>query len=233
MSIKSFRDKLKKNLKYHIADSTILSSIDSPIAAALETFVAGITNENSIKARFWGWGLTYAGLGRLYSAGLDKSREIFHVKPQTSEKVKQIHDASYAIAYCMTMCPPFYYASGVRDFKQIMIATVASMGLGLAMGGPAGYAMDAFRDFVGVETNDRVPLSLEGLAKTFDKVPFTKYLADKTRNVESAVRRLKPTTKKCIAGLFVAGCIGATAAVYEVNAHFSHNDSHLTISSSH
>jgi hypothetical protein len=185
----SVMEKIKDNLKYHLVDSTALMGFSSPIFAALETSIAGISHENSIHARLLAVGLTYAGLGRIFSKGMDLSRKMFHIKPETKERLKQLHDASYATAYNILISPLFYYAAGVRDIKQIAMGTAMSMGFAFVAGGPMGYAVDAFRDLTGLKSSERVP---------------------------ELVRRQNPNIKKGLAALLTAGMIAATAGVYSV-----------------
>ncbi len=183
----SLAGKVKDILKYHVVDSTALMAVSTPVFAAFETYCAGMTDDNSLHARLLAVGLTYAGMGRLFSKGLDVSRKLFKIKPETKEKVKQIHDATYAAAYNLAICPPFYYAAGVRDPEQIALGTAAGVGFALVVGGPMGYAVDAFRDLTGLKKSERLP---------------------------ALVERQNSKTKRGLAALLVGGAIALTAGVY-------------------
>lgn len=181
--------KLKEGFNYQIVDSTALMAVTTPFFAALETFAAGMSDKHSINARLLAVGLTYAGMGRLFSKGLDASRGLFNIKPETKERLKQIHDASYAATYNLVMTPAFYYASGLRDAKKIAIGTLIATGLVSIIGGPMGYVVDAFRDLTGLKKSERLPNLLE---------------------------RQSPKLKKCFVGLLIAGSIAATTGIYSL-----------------
>lgn len=183
----SLAEKVKDGLKYHIVDSTALMAFSTPVFAAFETSCAGMSNETSLNARLLAVGLTYAGMGRLFSKGLDVSRKLFKIKPETKEKMKQLHDAAYATAYNLVICPPFYYAAGVRDPEQIALGTAAGMGFALVVGGPMGYAVDAFRDLTGLKESERLP---------------------------ELVNKQNSRVKKGLAALLVGGAIALTAGIY-------------------
>ena len=185
----SLAGKVKDSLKYHVVDSTSLMAVSTPIFAAFETQCADMSDENSLHARLLAVGLTYAGMGRLFSKGLDVSRKIFKINPETTEKMKHLHDAAYAAAYNLVICPPFYYAAGVRDPKQIAWGTAAGVGFALVVGGPMGYAVDAFRDLTGLKESERLP---------------------------ELVSRQNSKIKKGLAALLVGGVIALTAGIYSL-----------------
>ena len=184
---------LLEALKYHLSDSTALLTATTPLFAAFETFMAGISIENSINARLLGTGLTYAGLGRVFTKGMDLSRKLFKITPETKERVKQAHDAAYAISYNFLMSPLFYYIAGVRDIKQIALGTVSSMGLALIAGGPMGYSVDAFRDLTGLKNSERIP---------------------------KIISKSSPKIKKSLVALLAAASIGLTAEVYNLKTQY-------------
>lgn len=186
----SFFQRAKKRIKTHVVDSTALLSASNPLFAGFETMAAGMTNEESINTRCLAAVLTYAGMGRLFTKGMDVSREIFKIKPETSERLKQVHDTAYAMAYNAVISPAFYLAAGVRDVKPIMIGTACSVGLSLIAGGPMGYAVDAFRDLTGIKESERLP---------------------------QLVRSQNRKVKLGLAGLLMAGSIYATSLVYDIN----------------
>lgn len=181
---------LKESLKMHIVDSTALITATVPILAAFETYVAGMSNENSINSRLLVTGVSFAGMASLFSKGMDLSRKVMHIKPETKERVKQIHDAAYSTIYNVLISPPFYYAAGVRDVKQIAIGTATIAGLSLFMGGPVGYAVDSFRDLTGIKESERLP---------------------------NFVQRQNKNVKRGLAALLIASSFAITSGVYESN----------------
>jgi len=188
MTLNQYFKKSKKALKTHLVDSTALMVPSTPLFGAFETFVAGMSVENSIHARALAYGLTYAGMGRLFTKGLDISRNLFKIKPETKERVKQFHDTAYAVTYNLAISPFFYYAAGVRDFKQIAIGTGMAMGVALFIGGPMGYFVDGYRDLMGIKDSKRIPRAVSGQS---------------------------PRIKKTIAALVLSSSIGLTAGLYQ------------------
>jgi len=199
MTIKNLTEKLK----YHFVDSTAVMTITNPVMAALETSpLVGMTNDVSMNARMLGTTLTYLGLGSLYAKGRDLSKRIFHITPETTEKTKQVHDALYAVGYLLALNPPFYYASGSRDIKEIAMGTIASASAGLILGGPAGYLIDSFRDLTGLKESERVP---------------------------ELVKRQNSKIKKGIATALVVVSIGVTGLIYSFNRDNSNKYNNQTV----
>jgi len=58
---KSKTGKFRDNLKYHFVDSTALLVESTPVFAAFEIGIAGMSDEVSINARMLAVGLTYLG----------------------------------------------------------------------------------------------------------------------------------------------------------------------------
>lgn len=184
---------LKEEAPSYLVDSTSLLAASTPIFAALETNVAGFSNENSVNARLLGTGLTFAGMGKLFTGGLRRSRKLFKIKEETTrESLINLHDAAYAVAYNLVISPPFYLLAGVRDLKQIAIGTGLSMGFALVAGGPIGYAVDSFKDLTGLEECKR-------------------------RGYPELVRKQPPYIKRIIAAGLVAASIALTSGVYQIN----------------
>jgi hypothetical protein len=177
------------SLKTHLVDSTAIMVASTPVFGAFELFIAGMSNENSINSRFLVTGLTYLGLGRVFTKGMDTSRKLFKINKETSEKIKQVHDAAYAVAYNAVMGPIFYYIAGVRDINQVAIGTLCGMSLGLVLGSPMGYTVDAYRDFFGLKESERLP----------------NFIKNQSRKV-----------KLGLAGILAATSFGLTAGLYYI-----------------
>lgn len=186
---KGLLSRIRDNINYHLVDSTAINVTVTPIFTIFETSVAGMSDENSLNARTLAVTLNYAGLGRVFSKGLDISRKLFNINPETSEKIKQLHDAVYAVGYCAVLQPPFYYAAGVRNLKEIAIGTAVGMGLALCIGGPVGHTVDSFRDLTGLQKSERVP---------------------------NFIRKQNSKIKKGIAVALTAASIGLTAGIYKL-----------------
>jgi len=181
------KDWVKNNSKLHLIDSTAILTIGTPISAAMEVGLAGMSDEVSMNARLIAVGLYYGGLGSIVSRGRDLWRKGFKITDTAKERIQFIHDAAYLTAFNSVFNPVFYYASGSRDLKEIAIATVAAAGLSLSLGGVAGYAIDGFRDLTGLKESQRVPKS---------------------------IREKDSKTKKSLAALAVAGSLALTAGIY-------------------
>ena len=202
-SIKKLYENSKKNVATHLTDSTALMIASTPAFAAFETFVAKMPHDQSLHARYLAVGATFAGMGRLFTGGMDLSRKLFHISQETPEKNKQVHDALYAITYNAIMGPLFYLGAGARDFKQIAIGTACGMGLALFMGGPMGYAVDSYRDFIGINNSTRLPVSIQNKSRS---------------------------SKLALASILAAASVGLTAGVYELSSYLNRNNNQSQIS---
>jgi hypothetical protein len=127
----------------------------------METGIAGMSLETSLYARLIGTGLTYAGMGSVYTWSLGKSRALFDITEESHLNLKKLHDTLYTTSYCLAISPLFYYLSGSRDVKEIAIGTAMGGVFALATGGITGYAVDAYRDFAGIGKSGRLPKFLE------------------------------------------------------------------------
>ena len=183
-------NKVADSLKYHVVDSTALLAESTPIFAIFETRLAGMSDDISMNARLFAAGLTYlGGMGYAYAKGRDLSRKLFKIKDATKEKIQSFHDAVYSGAFNLVVAPAIYFASGVRDPKEIAIGTASAIALGLVNGAPMGYAVDLFRDLTGLKDCERP-------------------------SYPNMLKRQSSKTKKSLAALLTAGTIALTAGVY-------------------
>lgn len=178
---------ISSGLANHVVDSTAIITAINPVMSIVEKTINGMSNDVSINARILGTAMTFGGLGSVYSRGRDFSRKLFRVKASATEKAKQIHDTLYSMAYAVIISPPFYYAAGSRDLKEIVMGTLATVGVGTFFGGYMGYSIDAFRGLTGIEESERLP---------------------------ELVRKQNSYTQKGLAALLTAGSVGAMAAIY-------------------
>ncbi len=195
------KDWIKNNSKLYFADSTALLAESTPILAAFETGLAGMSDEISMNARLLGAGLTYFGLGYSYTKGRDLSKKLFKIKDATKEKMQILHDSLYTGAFSLGVSPLIYLASGARDFKEIAIGTASAVALGLVNGAPVAYSVDLFRDLTGLKNCERP-------------------------SYPNLLKNLKSKTKKGLAALVLAGSLGLTAGVYSLtsNEETNYND---------
>ncbi|MFA4820129.1 MAG: hypothetical protein WC613_04185 [Candidatus Aenigmatarchaeota archaeon] len=177
-------------LKNHFIDSTAIITATNPMYTALEMGPAGMSSETSMHARMLGSLLTYAGFGSLYAQGRDFSKKVFGITDAASERTKALHDTLYTFVYLAALQPPFYYAAGSRNIKEIAIGTIGSAVMGLLSGPVTGYTVDSYRDFTGLKESERLP---------------------------NFIKNQTPRTKKYAAALLTATSVGSLAAFYSLN----------------
>ncbi|MEK6891075.1 MAG: hypothetical protein AABX03_02965 [Nanoarchaeota archaeon] len=161
--------KIQKFGKYYLVDSTSGLTESTPIFAAFETQIVGMSPEVSMNARLYTAGLTYLGTGYLFAKGRDSWRSMLNVNDESSNKVQGITDSLYGGLFTLAICPPLYMLSGSRDFKEIALASVVSAGLATFNGFFAGYAIDLGRDLTGVKESARIPKTIKNRSKTFKR----------------------------------------------------------------
>jgi hypothetical protein len=233
---------VKNNWKMHAVDSTALAFASNPIFGALEVNAGKIfqhvpffkdhtmdmSDDVSAYTRLTGTALAYAGLGLLISRGRDLSRKLTGIVVTTKEKTKAIHDSLYLGGLNIFIAPGMYSASQALAGEEIKSATLIAgtsiaVGFGLTCGPIMGYAVDALRDFTGVEENDRVPSSfsnLEASVRNIEKgkmgfcVPFSNYICEKLDGVSNYFKNATLSTKRKFAAASVGGLLAATCGVY-------------------
>src|SRR3989344_5121862 len=97
--------RVKDSLTYHLVDSTALLAESTPIFAAFETGIAGMSDDISINARLIATGLAYAGVGTALAKGRDLWRKAFKVSDTTKERVQMLHDTAYLAAFNLVTAP--------------------------------------------------------------------------------------------------------------------------------
>jgi len=148
-------DFLKKNGKQHVIDTTAMLTESNPAYCFFEVGISGMSDEHSIKSRFIVAGMAYGGLGFAYARGRDLWKRVFKITDQTSEKKQFVHDSLYNGLFSATVSVPIYLLSGVRDPKELAIATGCSIAFGAVNGVPQGITTDIYRDLTGIEKCER------------------------------------------------------------------------------
>ena len=189
MDTKKIKDWIKHNSKAYLIDSTAVCTVANPIYALIETNVAGMSDETSIKARILGTLLTYVGMGSAISKGSDFSRKLFKITDKTKEKIQFIHDATYLAAFNAAIGPIFYYASGSRDPKEIALGTLGGLCFGLVSGYPFRYSIDTHRDLSGLGVCER-------------------------KSYPSLIKNRSSKFKKSLVGFLAAASIATTIGIY-------------------
>lgn len=190
MADKSILKRLKRGVEFHLVDATALLAESTPVLAAFETGIAGMSVQVSLNARIIAASLTYfGGTGYLYAKGRDLSRKLFKIQDGTKERIQHFHDSAYLGAFNLVIAPLLYVASGARDRKEIAIGTATAIAFGLVNGGPMGYVLDMFRDLTNLKECNRS--SYPGLLKTQN-----------------------PTVKKGLFALFTLLAVVATWCIY-------------------
>ncbi|MHA1989108.1 MAG: L-alanine exporter AlaE [Promethearchaeota archaeon] len=143
-------------MKHHLVDGTALLAESTPVFAAFEVGLAGMSDEVSLNARLFAAGLTYfGGMGYAYAKGRDLYRRFLHITDKTKERKQTINDAIYTGLFNLIVAPIIYVASGARDIKEIAIGTASAVAFGAVNGIPMGYSVDTFRDLTGLKECDR------------------------------------------------------------------------------
>jgi hypothetical protein len=193
MKTKGKIDQLKEGLKSHVVDTTALLAESNPVFVAFEVGLAGMSNAVSLNSKFIVAGISYGGVGSLFSRGRDLSRRLCHVRDETSEVLQHAHDLGYTAVFNLVASPIIYYAAGSRDFKEMAIATGSSMLFGGANGSLVGYAVDVFRDLTGTRECNR-------------------------SSYPNFIKRQNSKVKKTIAAGLVATSIGLMSGIYALNS---------------
>jgi len=181
--------KLKDKLKYHLVDSTSILVESTPIFAAYEILLVGMSDDISLNARIIAGGLSYMGMGTALAKGRDLWRKKFGINDETREKIQTVHDTLYLGAFNLFAGPLLYFASGSRDLKEIAAATGLAILIGGANGAPVGYAIDIGRDLTGLRNCERP-------------------------SYPESLKRMSSKTKMGLAALLTAGTIALTAGIY-------------------
>jgi hypothetical protein len=169
----SFSAKAKSLLQLHFVGSTAILAESTPVLAAFETLIAGMSVHVSMNARLLAAGLTYfGGTGYLYAKGRDLSRRLFAVRDTTSERIQGTHDATYLGAFNLVFAPLLYAASGARNLREISIGTATAIAFGFVNGAPMGYTVDLFRDLTGLKECNR-PSYPQSVKKMTPKIKLT------------------------------------------------------------
>ena len=182
----------KERIRQHLTDSTAIILESTPIFAALETCLVGMSSNVSMNARLCAAGLGYAGLGFVYGKGRDVWRKMLRVTQESKERYQAFSDLTYPIVFNSIAGPLVYYFSGARNLKEIVWGTGAGIVLGAANGWFIGYAIDTFRDLTG-----------------FKECTRSSYPA--------IVKRQSQKIKAGLAALLVAGSLGLTSELYSIN----------------
>ena len=184
MTFKNIYSTIEKKL----AESTAAVAFYTPISATLETMVAQMSDEVSIKSRLASAAVTYC-LAPFFLKGRELSKKYFGIDKKSSELKKIFHDGIYAVSCIATIRPAIYLASGETDWKKIALGTAAITASGAILGPISLYVIDVFKDLIGLEQSERTP----------------KWLKKKTKKF-----------KRNIAIGFVAGSIGLTSLIYGI-----------------
>lgn len=156
------------SLKKHLVEATALITVGNPAFTALE-MICGMPHQTSINARLYGTGLIYLGLASLITKGREYSKNYWKINTEEKKHLLLIHDAFYSMSVGLITSPFFYWAMGGKNVKEIAIGTAVSACLGLGLGIPSLYAVDAFNDFANIEPSERLPKIIKNKSKKTKK----------------------------------------------------------------
>ncbi|MBR9682944.1 hypothetical protein GOV03_00185 [Candidatus Woesearchaeota archaeon] len=164
-------------VKKMIIETTAVTAMALPIYAGLETFVADMSWEISLKARIGAIFLNYLFVP-IGMKGREISKNLFKIDNQKSKgKLNSLHDALYVAAGSMLIKPALYISVGETDIKKIAVGTLATMAAGFAMGPIGLYLVDTFKDLTNVEPFERIPKVLKNKKPSFKKKVAAGFLA--------------------------------------------------------
>ncbi len=145
----------KKDRGYrHVVNSTTISSIMTPLYAAMHNII-GMTKFNSGINRLLTIGPVFLGLGDLYEYGRAKSRSFFKVDKEKFPFSYAIHDALYTAAFNAIISPIFLLASGERDPTRLLEATLFHLIVAIPSGIATGFAVDNVKDLLEIKKSKR------------------------------------------------------------------------------
>jgi hypothetical protein len=150
-----------------------------------------MSDELSINARITASLISYCGIGFLCARGRDYSRKIMKITDKTKEYIQSIHDSAYLVGFNLMAAPPIYYVAGARTFKELAAGTAIAMGFGAFMGSPMGYAVDTFRDMVGLKECNR-------------------------KAYPNLIKRQNKNVKRGLAALLAAGHVAIMTGIYSL-----------------
>ena len=168
---------LKDNLKYHLVNSAAQVSVATPTMAAYETFIVGITDEQSLYARLLGASLTFGGLGYLEAKLRDRVRKKLHVKDTSPEYIQGPVDIGSKIVFNLVRFPAVYAAIGVRSLEKLGKLTGFGIGYSVASGYFSGYAVDLARELTGIQKSKRIPGFIRNRSKPAKMAIFAGLIA--------------------------------------------------------
>ena len=148
---------IAKKLKRYAVDVVATTAVATPVLSALETMVAGMSNEVSIKARILGVGLSVAGVATIFTYGREYFRRLFGRDMNGNNLPAFTYDARYAAFFAAALSPFFYSVAGSQNIVEMGVATALNTGLAYIAGGPYGYMLDAAHELTGITEPRRLP----------------------------------------------------------------------------
>lgn len=102
--------KLRKAKRY-IVDVVATTAVTTPVLAGLETLVAGMSTEVSLKARAIGVGLAVGGVATLFTYGREYFKKLF----KNNNGIPPFrYDAQYAAFFALATSPFFLWCCRIK-----------------------------------------------------------------------------------------------------------------------
>lgn len=160
---------LFKKAKRYAVDVAATTALATPVLAGLETMVAGMSTEVSLKARVLGVGLSVAGVSSIFTYGREYFRRMLGKDMNGNNLPAFTYDARYAAFFAAALSPFFYGVAGSRDIVEIGVATALNTGIAYVAGGPYGYMLDAAHELTGIQQPQRLPAFLRDSGDRFKR----------------------------------------------------------------
>jgi hypothetical protein len=174
-----------------LVDCTALLAESIPVAAITD-LSTGMSEDVSLGGKYWASATTYCGLGSVYTRLNFRSRKLFGITDETPEWKTTVHDTAYTAAFNGVVTPIFYFASGERDLKQLVMTSGLITAALTINGRFAMGAAEWARDLTGLEPCGR-------------------------KSYPDLLRKRKPRTKKLIAAALLATALTGIWGIYSTH----------------
>ncbi len=148
---------LEKLIKEHAVDSAANILVNTPTYAALEFLLLSWDRNKSLNARALSIGLAVAGMGYINAKGRDIYRKLLNITDVSKERMQRVQDKLYQFGFGMMLNPLFYYASGQRNVKELVVGSLTNALVSLYIGDKLGIVIDCARDITNIQKSHRTP----------------------------------------------------------------------------
>ncbi len=125
----------------HLNEATSISVIATPIYAAMQNYI-DMAKESSLINRAVTLGLTYTVLGKIYTAGLERSQDFCGVDKKDTGLSHIAHDTLYSMIFAGLITPPLLLLGNIFGLSaDNLMDIVSKTGGHMVMAAPVGWAI--------------------------------------------------------------------------------------------